>query len=60
MRTRTPYSRTDRATSDIVDQAVSALPRVGLRQAAEFLAAMQVAPKVAVRALVYPRRRRAS
>ena len=58
MKKRTPHPRTDRSTSDIVDRAVTALPRVGLRQAADFLAAMRVAPKVAVRALVYPRRRR--
>ena len=60
MTTRTPHPRTDRATSDIVDQAIAALPRVGLRQAAEFLAAMRVAPKVAIRTLVYPARRRCS
>lgn len=59
MKTRTPHPRTDRTTSELVDQAVSALPRVGLRQAAEFLAAMRVAPTVAVRTLVYPGRRRA-
>ncbi|MFD2365777.1 hypothetical protein [Pseudoduganella sp. GCM10020061] len=60
MTTRTPHPRTDRNTSAIVEQAIAALPRVGLRQAAEFLAAMRVAPRVAVRTLVYPGRRRAS
>ncbi|HEU4851817.1 MAG TPA: hypothetical protein VFT37_06655 [Telluria sp.] len=59
MSTRTPQPRTDESTREIVDQAIAAMPTVGLRRAAEFLAAMRVAPRVAVRALVYPQRRRA-
>lgn len=57
---RAAHARTDHHTRDIVDQAIAALPKVGLRRAAEFLAAMNVAPDVAVRTLCYPHRRRTS
>jgi len=50
--------RTDMRTRDLVNQAVASVPALGLPQAAEFLAAMGVPSDVAVRALVYPDRRR--
>ena len=55
---RTTFRRTDTRMHNLVDQAVSSLPSVGLKHAAEFLAAMAVPAPVAVRALVYPQRRR--
>ena len=60
MKQRPRRARTDLATRDIVDQAIAAVPKVGIRGAAEFLSAMHVEPSVAVRTLVYPRRRRAT
>lgn len=53
------HARSNRKMRDIVDQAVSALPEVGIRKSAEFMASMHVPIEVAVRALVYPKRRRA-
>ncbi|WP_338759082.1 hypothetical protein [Massilia sp. METH4] len=53
------HARTNRRMREIVDQAVTALPEVGIRKSAEFLASLQVPFEVAVRALVYPQRRRA-
>ncbi|GGX78003.1 hypothetical protein GJV26_03975 [Massilia dura] len=53
------HARTNRKMRDLVDQAVAALPEVGIRNAAEFLASLHVPVDVAVRALVYPKRRRA-
>ncbi len=50
--------RSDHRTRDIVNQAIAALPEVGLRRAAEFLAAMGVPHPVALRTLVYPAQRR--
>lgn len=50
--------RTDVRTRDLVNQAVAAIPTLGLQRAAEFLAAMNVPAHVAVRVLVYPQRRR--
>jgi len=50
--------RTDMRTRDLVNQAVASIPTLGLQRAAEFLAAMNVPAEVAVRALVYPERRR--
>jgi len=50
--------RTDLRTRDLVNQAVASIPTLGLPRAAEFLAAMNVPAHVAVRVLVYPRRRR--
>lgn len=52
--------RTDSRTRDLVNQAVASIPTLGLQRAAEFLATMNVPAEVAVRALVYPKRRRAS
>ena len=46
--------RTDHRTRDIVNQAVAALPEVGLRRAAEILFAMGVPHPNAMRTLVYP------
>lgn len=51
--------RTDMRTRDLVNQAVASVPTLGLQRAAEFLAAMDVPAEIAVRALVYPGRRRA-
>jgi hypothetical protein len=50
--------RTDMRTRDLVNQAVASVPTLGLQRAAEFLAAMNVPAEIAVRALVYPQRRR--
>jgi hypothetical protein len=50
--------RTDMRTRDLVNQAVASVPSLGLQRAAEFLAAMNVPAEIAVRALVYPHRRR--
>jgi hypothetical protein len=50
--------RTDMRTRDLVNQAVASVPALGLQRAAEFLAAMNVPAEIAVRALVYPNRRR--
>lgn len=52
--------RVDDRTRDLVNQAVASIPTLGLARAAEFLAAMNVPAEVAVRALVYPKLRRAS
>ncbi|QCP14344.1 hypothetical protein FCL38_30960 [Pseudoduganella umbonata] len=52
------HARTNRKMRDLVDQAVTAMPEVGIRKSAEFLASMHVPVEVAVRALVYPKRRR--
>jgi hypothetical protein len=52
--------RTDMRTRDLVNQAVASIPTVGLQRAAEFLASMNVPAEIAVRALVYPSRRRGS
>jgi hypothetical protein len=50
--------RTDMRTRDLVNQAVASVPTLGLQRAAEFLAAMNVPAEIAVRTLVYPKRRR--
>lgn len=55
---RPKHIRTDMWTREVVDQAIAAMPAIGLRQAAEFLSAMKVPPDIAVRTLVYPQRRR--
>jgi hypothetical protein len=51
-------ARTDFRTRDVVNQAIAAIPTLGLQQVAEFLSAMNVPPEVAIRTLVYPDRRR--
>ncbi|SFV14174.1 hypothetical protein [Pseudoduganella namucuonensis] len=56
--TRPQHVRSDMKTREVVDQAIAAVPAIGLRQAAEFLSAMNVPPSVAIRTLVYPHRRR--
>jgi hypothetical protein len=53
------HARTNRRMRDAVDKAITAVPEVGIRKSAEFLASMHVPVDVAVRALVYPKRRRA-
>lgn len=50
--------RTDLQTRDVINQAVASIPEVGLKRAAEFLGTMNVPAETAVRALVYPNRRR--
>jgi hypothetical protein len=55
---RPRHARTNRAMGAIVDEAVTALPDVGVRRAAEFLASLGVPHEVAVRVLVYPHLRR--
>ena len=56
----TRRQRTDGRTRDLVNQAVASIPTLGLQRAAEFLATMNVPAEVAVRVLVYPKRRRLS
>jgi hypothetical protein len=51
------HIRTDFRTRDVVNQAIAAIPSLGLQKAAEFLSAMNVPPAVAIRALAYPARR---
>lgn len=51
------HIRTDFRTRDVVNQAVAAIPTLGLQKAAEFLSAMNVPPEVAIRALSYPVKR---
>ena len=52
------HPRTDFRTRDVVNQAIAAVPTLGLQKVAEFLSAMKVPPEVAIRTLVYPGRRR--
>jgi hypothetical protein len=52
------HARTDFRTRDVVNQAIAAIPTLGLQKVAEFLSAMNVPPEVAIRTLVYPGRRR--
>jgi hypothetical protein len=52
------HPRTDFRTRDVVNQAIAAIPTLGLQKVAEFLSAMNVPPEVAIRTLVYPHRRR--
>ncbi|HEX8615340.1 MAG TPA: hypothetical protein VF800_28990 [Telluria sp.] len=50
--------RTDFRTRDVVNQAIAAIPSVGVQQAAEFLAAMNVPSEIAIRTLIYKGTRR--
>ncbi|MFB9243612.1 hypothetical protein IV454_28425 [Massilia antarctica] len=50
--------RTDFRTRDVVNQAIAALPTLGVQQAAEYLAAMNVPPEVAIRTLMHKSTRR--
>lgn len=59
MSRQSPLARTDMQTATLVQLAIAALPHIGVRRAAQFLAATEVAPDIAVRTLVYPRQRRA-
>ena len=45
--------RTDFFTRDVVNQAIAAIPTLGVQQAAEYLAAMNVPPEVAIRTLIF-------
>ena len=47
------HPRTDFFTRDVVNQAIAAIPVVGVQQAAEYLASMNVPPEVAIRTLKY-------
>ncbi|MBV8124510.1 MAG: hypothetical protein JO370_10570 [Paucibacter sp.] len=58
MKSHDSNQRQDHKTRAVVDQAIAALPSVGLKEAAAFLSAMRVPSDVAVRTLVYPNRRR--
>ncbi len=51
-------ARIDQETRELVNQAIDAVPTIGLRFAAAFLWASNVPPEIAIRALVYPNRRR--
>ena len=51
------HSRTDFRTRDLVNQAIAAIPSLGVQQVAEYLSAMNVPPEVAIRAL-HPEKRR--
>ncbi|NHZ34196.1 MULTISPECIES: hypothetical protein [Massilia] len=53
-----PSPRTDFRTRDVVNQAIAAIPSVGVQQAAEFLAAMNVPSEIAIRTLIYKGTRR--
>lgn len=50
--------RNDFRTRDVINQAIASIPTVGLQRAAEFLSSMNVPAELAVRTLVYPKRRR--
>jgi hypothetical protein len=52
------HVRTDFRTRDVVNQAIAAIPSLGLQQVAEFMSSMNVPPEVAIRTLVYPSKRR--
>jgi hypothetical protein len=47
------HPRTDFFTRDVVNQAIAAMPTLGVQQAAEYLAAMKVPPEIAIRTLIY-------
>ena len=54
---RSPAVRSDFRTRDVVNQAIAAVPTLGVQKAAEFLASMNVPSEVAIRTLVYGARR---
>lgn len=51
------HARSDFFTRDLVNQAIAAIPTLGVQQAAEFLASMNVPAEVAIRTLIYKGRR---
>ncbi|MFP5392018.1 MAG: hypothetical protein ACLGI6_10830 [Gammaproteobacteria bacterium] len=51
------HPRTDFRTRDVVNQAIAAVPTLGVQQVAEFLSSMNVPPEVAIRALAPQRRK---
>lgn len=55
---QTLHPRHDHKTREVVDQAIAAVPAIGVHDAAAFLAAMKVPHEVALRTLVYPKKRR--
>ena len=52
------YFRADQVTRELVDQAIAAIPEIGIPKAAQFLAAMSVPADVAIRVLLHPNQRR--
>lgn len=50
--------RTDFRTRDVVNQAIAAIPTLGVQQVAEFLSAMNVPAAVAIRTLAGSARRK--
>ena len=52
-----PPPRTDFFTRDVVNQAIAAVPTLGIAQVAEYLSSMKVPPEVAIRALCKNRKR---
>lgn len=50
------HPRSDFRTRDVVNQAIAAMPTLGVQQCAEYLSSMQVPPAVAIRALSQKRR----
>lgn len=52
------HPRTDFRTRDVVNQAIAAIPTLGVQQVAEFLSAMKVPSDVAIRALTESSRRK--
>lgn len=50
------HPRTDFRTRDVVNQAIAAVPTLGVAQCAEYLSSMKVPPEVAIRALGQRRR----
>ena len=51
------HVRTDFFMRDVINQAVAAIPALGLQRTAEFLSSMNVPPEVAIRVLSYPSKR---
>ena len=52
------HPRTDFRTRDVVNQAIAAIPTLGVQQVAEFLSAMKVPSEVAIRTLAESSRRK--
>ncbi len=52
------HPRTDFRTRDVVNQAIAAIPTLGVQQVAEFLSAMKVPSDVAIRTLAESARRK--
>lgn len=52
------HPRTDFRTRDVVNQAIAAMPTLGVQKVAEFLSAMNVPSDVAIRTLAESARRK--